>query len=169
MHDVLAVKEPESGERLVRDLERERDRGGPDVASKLRKVDPVDELHDDVSHPVGVEREVEDRADVRVLQPGRGLRLLREAAAQLLVRADVRAHDLDDANLVEEAVADLVDGPHSAFPDLREDLVLAFDQGTGDRHGDPTSRRTAAIVTAARGESRNREHVRCPLQWSEWP
>ena len=66
-----------------------------------------------------------------MLEPGGGPGLFLEAAAHLRVADDVGLHDLDDADLVEQAVADAVDRPHAAVADLAEDLVLALEEGSG--------------------------------------
>ena len=107
---------------------------GLPLSLQVGEIDAVDVLHDEISRPVVVEGEVVDRADVRVLEPDRGLRLLEEAPLHLRVRDHVRLHDLDDADLVEKAVADAVDRPHAAFADLAEDLVLAFEEKFGLLH-----------------------------------
>ena len=128
MDDALAVQEPEGQKRLVGDLEGQRERRPPVQLQEIRDVDALDELHDQVGHPGIVDGEVVDRADVRVLQPGRRAGFLDEPAAEIGVRDDAGLHHLDDTDLVEEPVADAVDGPHAALADLVEDLVLAFEK-----------------------------------------
>src|SRR5687768_18136869 len=55
-------------------------------------------------------------------------RFLEETLQPLVVRSDVRAHDLDHAQLVEVDVANLEDLTHAADAQTVEDLVLAVDQ-----------------------------------------
>ena len=126
--DALAVQVPQGEKRLVGDLEGERQARPPVQLEEIRHVDAVDELHDEIGHAGVVDGEVVDRADVRVLQPRGGPRLLDEPAPQILVRDDARLHHLDDADLLEKAVADPIDGAHAALADLVEDLVLAFEK-----------------------------------------
>src|SRR5262249_26764395 len=126
--DPLPVEIAEGHERLVGDLERQGEVEDPLRLEKIREGHPVDELHDQRGGAVGVEREVVDRADVGVLQARRRLRLVDEPALEFLVGGHVGLHHLDDADLVEEAVADLVDCPHPAFTNLGKYLVLSFDE-----------------------------------------
>ncbi len=67
-----------------------------------------------------------------------GPRLAQETGPQLLVVHQLLAHQLDDADLVEQAVAHLVDRAHAALADLLQDLVLPFDalERNGGRHGE---------------------------------
>jgi hypothetical protein len=129
MDHVLAVEVAERQQRLVRDLESQRDPRRALHAEELRQVDPVDVLHDEIGGPLVVEGEVQDLADVRVLEPGRRPRLLEEPALQVLVGDGVGPHDLDDPDLVEQAVPDAVDRPHAALAQAVEDLVLSLEQG----------------------------------------
>src|SRR5262249_55089047 len=100
MNNVLAVKVAERGERLMRDLQSKRQAGRPLGLQNVGQRDAVDELHDDVGGAVRVEREVEEAADVRVLQSRGGLGLLREPLPQLLVAEKLLPHDLDNSQLV---------------------------------------------------------------------
>ncbi len=126
-------------EALSRDLEREIERRGPAPRQHLLQGDPFDELHHHVRDALGLDGEVVQLRDVGVLEPDRGAGLAREAPLQVFAVGDLRAHDLDDADLVEQAVADLVDGPHPALLDLLEDLVLTLDlpQGESGHDGGP--------------------------------
>jgi len=126
--DVLAVEIAEREQRLVRDLERQGDTGRALHAEELRQVDAVDELHDEVGRPLVVEGEVQDGADVRVLQARRRPRLLEEAPLQVLVGDRVGPHDLDDPDLVEEPMADAVDRPHPALAQAVQDFVLPLEE-----------------------------------------
>ena len=111
----------------MRDLEGQRQAGGPLRVQELREVHALDELHDDVGGAVVVEGEVVERAMLGCLQPRSPSWPRRGTRRSLGVGDDVRLHHLDDADLVEEPVADLVDGAHAALADLLEDLVLAFE------------------------------------------
>lgn len=66
-----------------------------------------------------------------MLEPGHRLGFLREPLLKLQIRSELRAHDLDGADLVEKAMANLVDRPHASLSDLGEDLVFALDEGSG--------------------------------------
>ena len=131
VHDVAAMEVAQRQQRLVRNLQGEADGGGTLEHQQLAEVDAVDELHDEVGRPVLVEREIVDRADVRVFEPGCGLGLFDETELQFLVDGDLRPHDLDDADLVQEAVANLVDRSHPALAHLAEDLVFPLDECAG--------------------------------------
>jgi hypothetical protein len=128
VHDALAVQISQREECLMRDLQREREVRRMSRDHQVGEVDSLDELHDEIGRAVVVQREVMDRADMRVLQPGRRLGLLDEPALELFVADHLRTHDFDDANLVQQLVANLVDGAHAAFPDLSEDLVFSLDE-----------------------------------------
>ena len=116
---------------LVRDLESQRQTRAAARPQQVGQVDAVDVLHDEVGRAVVVEREVVVRADVGMLQAHRGLGFFEEAPLHLRVLDDLRAQDLDDTDLVEKPVTDPIDGAHPALADLPEDLVLAFEEGSG--------------------------------------
>src|SRR5207248_3225081 len=94
----------------------------------------LDVLHDDVRRAVRRDAEVEHLGEIRMAQLLAALGLAAEALAQLFRRGELRLHHLDDADLVEEAVASLVDRAHPALAHLLEDLVRRFDLFGEDAH-----------------------------------
>ena len=82
--DPVAVRERERAEDLARVVDRDRDRRRAVADEQLLERAPVEELHRDV---VGALRlaAVEDRDDVRMVEPGGALRLAAEPLDELLV------------------------------------------------------------------------------------
>ena len=80
--------------------------------------------------------DVVERADVRVVQAGDGLRFALEAGAAVRVGADLGREDLDGDGAVEAGVAGLVDLAHAAGADGGEDLVRAEAGTRREGHGD---------------------------------
>ena len=128
MDDSGAVDGVEAAQRL------DRERGGiagserPARLDQLVKIRPLDELPDHVAGAVVQGREVEQRGDVRVLDLRGEPRLAQEALVRPRLARNRRAHQLDDADRVEVDVEDLVDLPHPADAELRQDLVLAVER-----------------------------------------
>jgi hypothetical protein len=91
------------------------------------QVHAVDELHRDEEQPLLL-AEVVDRADVAMSHAPRQLDLGLEALRHPAVVGDVRAQHLDRDDLVERAVARLVDHAHAAAPERTEDLVARMEQ-----------------------------------------
>jgi hypothetical protein len=85
VHDVLAMEVAEREERLVSDLERERDAGRPLLLQEVGEVDTVDVLHDEIGLAFLVQGKVVDRADVGMFEACRGPRLIDEAALHVFV------------------------------------------------------------------------------------
>jgi len=73
---------------------------------------------------------VVQRADVRVIQPGDGLRFALEPRPAVRVRGDLGREDLDGNRAVEAGITGLVDLAHPAGPNGGLDLVRA-EAGTG--------------------------------------
>ena len=129
----MEVRQGEQG--LVRDLQRQRQARTAAGPQQVGEVDAVDVLHDEVGGAVVVEREIVVRADRGVFEAHRRLGLFEEAPLHLRVLDDLGAQHFHDPDLVEKPVTDPVDGPHPAFADLSEDLVLAFEEGSGFLQG----------------------------------
>jgi hypothetical protein len=72
---------------------------------------------------VALVADVEQRADVRVVERGDGLRLALEALASLLVLGEGRGKDLDGDAAVEARVLPAPDLAHPAGADRRQKLV----------------------------------------------
>ena len=127
MDDPVAVEVAQGLERLAGDLQGERHGRRAVAVQHLQQVPAVDVLHDDERLAVGAHGEVVQHGHVGMAQPDRRLGLAQETVRRLPHRLALRADHLDDADLVQQAVTDLVDGPHPALADLLEDLVLAID------------------------------------------
>ena len=97
------------------------------------EIETIDELHHQVGVTAFVHCEIVDLDKIRVAELDGDFGLTKKPRLQNLVFGEVGAHDLDHPDLFEQTVTDLVDGPHSAFPNLLENLVLAFQ--SGERHG----------------------------------
>ncbi len=127
MHETVPVQVADRAQRLRRDLERQPERRRSADPEHFLERQPGDVLHDDESVAVVGHREVVEHGDRGMAQPDGQPGLAQEAVRELLAGLERRADDLDDADLVEEAVADPVHRPHPPLLDLLEDLVLAFD------------------------------------------
>ena len=82
VHDPAPVRVAERAQDLLGERDRDLGRQRPALGHELLQRPPVDQLHRDVRRAVPL-RAVEDRDDVRVREPGRGLRLAPEALAEL--------------------------------------------------------------------------------------
>ena len=102
-------------------------------ADQVLQVPALEQLHGHVRLAF-VLAEVVDRDDVRMVQPGRGLGLPHEPAAQLLVATDGRRHGLDGDFAMKGRVEGPKDLAHGALADPAEHLVFA-DLGQGHRTG----------------------------------
>jgi len=101
---------------------------------ELSEARALQELHHDVGRAFALElAEIEDGDDVRVLEVRRGLRLPLKAAAHLLLDEELFRHHLDRHQAIEPRITGLVDGPHGAATELRQDLVFS-DPGWRRRH-----------------------------------
>ena len=89
--------------------------------------------------------DVEERADVRVREPGDRPRLPLESLACFGRRGPVRGQDLHRDRAIEAGVARLVDLAHAARSERREDLVRPEARTGGQAHG---FRRRCAILPA---------------------
>jgi hypothetical protein len=134
VHETMSVQVAHGGKGLAGDLQGQADRRRSARAQQLLERQAGDELHDDEGIAVLADGEIVQGRDVRMPQPVGELRLAQEAPGQLGVGLEVGADHLDDADLVKEAMADLVDRTHPALADLVEDLVLAFELFFGQRH-----------------------------------
>lgn len=125
VHDEAAVRVLHGGADGREELEALAERGAVAVAMDVERH-AVDVLHDEVGEPLVGHAAVEQRADVRVVQPGEDLALAAEAAQHAVGRR-APADQLDgDALLELVVVADgLVDHAHPALPDLPQQPVGA--------------------------------------------
>jgi len=98
---------------------RERDRGArrdqrAGAVDERAQVMPVDEAHDQIGGPVALARGV-DGDHVRVLDRGRGLRLLLEPGPKLLVARQFRGDQLQRDGALEAQLGRPVDHSHAAL------------------------------------------------------
>ena len=136
VNDSLAMQVVERRQALPREVDRETDGQRSAVADHVAQVDPVDVLHDHVRGALVVNEEIVETDDVAMFEPRGHLGFAEESLALIRALGDLRPHDLDDPDFVQEAVAHHVNGTHAALADLPEDLVLAFDGGVrGVAHG----------------------------------
>ena len=78
--------------------------------------------------------DVVQRADVRMVQAGDGLRFALEALLHFGVVGEMRREDLDRHGAVQPRVGRLVDFAHPARADQREDLVGTESDACGQSH-----------------------------------
>ena len=100
-------------------------RGGRPLGQILVQRVAPDQLHgEEVLAVLGTSRLV-DGADVRVLQPGEGLRLALEHPDPGVVHERAAANDLDRHLSLRAGLLRLVDDPHAALAQHAQDPVLA--------------------------------------------
>ncbi len=90
----------------------------------LVEAQPLDELHDVVTHSV-VFADAEDRNDVGVVQLRRRLRFALEATPRPGVLLELFGQDLEGDVPAERDLLRLVDDAHAATADLADDAVVA--------------------------------------------
>ena len=114
------------------------------VPETLLKRFALEQLHHQEIRLV-LAADIEERADVRVRQPGDRPRLLLEPLAGFGRRGPMRGQDLDRDRAIEAGVACLVDLTHAPRSERREDLVRPEALTGGQAHG---FRRRCAILPA---------------------
>src|SRR5260370_30926117 len=128
----------------------------------------LQELHDQVFR-IPLVADVMERADVRMVERRDGLRLAFEAHAGIAAPGQARGQDLDRDRAVEPRVPGLVDLPHPAGADRRDDLVGA-ETGAGlEFHGTAaksSTRRSPAPTAAPAG--RRSPRPACREAWPRW-
>ncbi len=112
--------------RLDQHLHRERRRHLPLGQHGLERA-AGHELHDEEVEPVGAFDGV-DRDDVRVVEPGGGLRLLLEPRDDLGVARELRRQHLDRHLALEREVVGEEDGAHAARAEQPLDHVASVEQ-----------------------------------------
>ena len=118
-------------------------------AHDLRQGPAVDEGQHDERKPVGL-AEVENPADIRMVELGRGLGLLEEAAERFLVPEVERGLDRDVPR--QPRVPGPRDDAHPASPEFLDDLVPPGEErhGRGGRPGVRATRRRVGIAARPR-------------------
>src|SRR6476661_3597351 len=125
MDEARPMRVPEPVAELLEQLQAARERQSRAVANQLRERFTRQELHRDERIAVML-ADVEDRHDVRMAQAAGGARLPREALAKRLgVQAMAQQLDRDEA--IDRRIARKKQRPHSAFTDLVEDLIPAYE------------------------------------------
>ena len=123
MRDALAVRLVEPIRDLDGDLERLIERQRAPLQPLGQRV-PLQVLHDQEVDPVLL-TDVVERANVRVVQAGDGLRLALEPLLEIGVRGDMLGEDFDGDRAVQAGVARFVHFAHPARAEWREDLIGA--------------------------------------------
>ena len=139
----LRCAKRERAEDLARVVDRDRDRRRAVADEQLLERAPVEVLHRDVVGALGAAA-VEDRDDVRVVEPGGALRLAPEALDELVVGGVPVVQQLQRDAAAELLVLGEIDVGHPARAELALDHVAlvedAVDQGVSGGHTVPTSR-----------------------------
>ncbi len=111
VNDALFMRADEPPGDLLRDSKRARKRERA-LPQKLAQSFPLDELHDDEGHTVGLVDFVND-GDVGMLEGGRGLGLLDETALSVLVGDELRGKDFHRHFALQTEVEGAIDDSHS--------------------------------------------------------
>ena len=90
-----------------------------------------EELHREIGW---IRSDVEDRADVRMIEGGCGACLPAEALERLLIRRQVAGEDLDGDGAVQPRVSRAIHLPHATGAEWFENLVRAKPIASGERH-----------------------------------
>ncbi len=85
----------------------------------------LDELHG-VKDDVAILSHLEDRDDVRMVQPRRGPRFTAKSLLPIVVLGDTAGHDFERHAAAERDLLGLVDHPHAAAPHLADHPVVAY-------------------------------------------
>ena len=114
----------------VRDRLIERQRAG---CQAIGQRSAVDKFQHQILNSVLI-ADIVQRADVWMIQRRDRLRFALKAATRVGIGRDVGRKDLDRHGAIEPRVARLVDLPHPARPDRRDDLVRPQAGTGGDGH-----------------------------------
>ncbi len=117
----------------------------PQVVEHHVEPQPGDELHHEIMVPV-LPAHAEDRHDVGVVQPGRGLRLTLEPAHLLGVEQRPGREHLRGHAAAQRLLLGLVDHAHAAAADLAEDPVVAQPLRAGCPRAAPLSAASEPVV-----------------------
>ena len=137
VNDPVAVGERERAQDLARIVDRDRDRCRAVADEQLLERAPVEVLHRDVVGALGATA-IEDRDDVRVVQPRGALRLAPEPLDELLIRRVSVVEQLQRDAAPELLILGEVHVGHPARAELALDHVAlvenAVDQGVCGGH-----------------------------------
>ena len=123
VHDALAVRLGESFGHLRRDLDGFVHRQASALEPRLQRLAVV-VRHDDEQLPVVGAGDVVNRADVRVVGGGGGLRLAHEALLGALVVAPLRGQELQRNAPSQLRIARGIDDAHTAAAKPGHDVVV---------------------------------------------
>ena len=133
VNDPLAVRRVQGTGDLDAAAQRLVERQGTSSETILERFTLEQLHHQEVV--LALATDVEERADVRVREPGDRPRLLLESLAGFGRRGPMQGQDLDRDGPIEAGVARLVDLAHSARPERREDLVRPEARTGEEAHG----------------------------------
>ena len=137
----VAVDDPgpvgrrERRSRLAGDLAHLRRRAPPLAGEDASEVPAAEALHDEEERAVVQLAGVEQRRHSRVREPRERVRLADEPEADPRIGVQVEADDLDRHLAREAEVLREEDGPHSSFPEDREEAVAVPDDGGQEPRG----------------------------------
>ena len=103
------------------------------IANDVVERGAVDELHHHVE-VVAAAEEREERGGIGMVQLGEGDRLTAEARQQIGLAGQLGAQALDRHLAVEHDIDALEDGPHAAFADLLDNLVVPYNAADHGRN-----------------------------------
>lgn len=118
----------ERGANLRAEVDDALEGQGTLLRDQVSELDALEQLHHDVAQPVVVLPEVEDPADVGVIEPRGRARFAVEVLDELRVAGEVLVEELHGDGTVQQPVASSVDPTDRAARDLRLDLVLRTTQ-----------------------------------------
>jgi hypothetical protein len=126
--DALAVREVERRGDLAADAHHLGERASSLLADDRAQVRPLDQVHQDERAELGIDVDVVDAHDVRVLQLGHPQRFLVEAVGEVLLALELALQLFQRVtDVAQPDVLDLVHRTHAADADLAYDAVLAVD------------------------------------------
>ena len=148
MDDAAAMGGGQRGGDLAADLQNLFHGDRSIAAQTLGQGLTCDEFHDQKVGPVLL-ADIEEGADVGVVERGDGPGLALETRPELLVRGEVRREDLDGHISIEARVVGSPDLPHASGADLLDNTVVSQRLSWFDAHRAPMhfndDRETSAI------------------------
>ena len=135
MEDAAPVRRGEAGRRAGEHVRRVGRCEPADALDPVGERLPLDELHGEEDEPVARLAEVVDRADVRVGDPARLLRLAAEARQRRRLSAERGPHELERGGPLEPDVLGAIHLAHPAAPDQREHAVALGDDAAEHAFG----------------------------------
>ena len=138
-------------------------------ASRAARVSPVEILqHEEVDTVLMTD--IEQRADVRMIERRDRPRLALEALAQLRVRGERRGQNFDRDDALETRIAGAIHLAHTAFAERGENLVGSEASAGAKWHGN--ARLSAQIAPSPYSDSKSAKVINQSLTESDassWP